>query len=248
GLYLISPASGETRVLSTGQADYDQLTWSTDGSNLAVLRGDKAHGAKHRDNVLLAWLGVSNPEGRAFAYDPSKDASFPKSMVLSEYTPPRWSKDGSRVFIGLKEQEQEVAAADSNKANVDIWHWKDQTPQSVEIVHLQQLRRATLPAVILVGSGKLVQLGDDNMRTVTPAANSNVAIGRNDASYRGEVAWGGTHADLYKVDVATGTRTLIDKSLTREDGTSPDSRGYLYLKTKPLHAFHLENGTERHLR
>jgi dipeptidyl aminopeptidase/acylaminoacyl peptidase len=243
GVYLFNPASGETRALSTAQADFDQLTWSTDGANLAVLRGDKARGAKQKDNVLLAWLGVSNPEGRAFTYDPSKDASFPKSMVVSEYTQPRWSKDGSRVFVGIKEQEQEVAAADSNKANVDIWHWKDQTPQSVQIVQLQQLRRATLPAVILVSSGKLVQLGDDNMRTVTPAASSGVAVGRNDAAYRGEVAWGANRSDIYKVDVATGTRTLIDKSLSREYGTSPDSKWYLYLKSKQLRAFNLENGS-----
>ena len=153
-------------------------------------------------------------------------------MVLSEYTAPRWSKDGSRVFVGIKEQESEVAAADSNKANVDIWHWKDQTPQSVQIVQLQQLRRATLPAVVFVGSGKLVKLGDDDMRNVTPAANSNVAVGRNDAAYRGEVAWGGSRSDLYKVDVNTGARTLIDKALSRTYGTSPDSRWFLYLKNK----------------
>ena len=247
GVYLLNPVSGETRALSTAQADYDQLTWSADGANLAVLRGDKVRGMKQKDNALLAWLGVSSPESRAVAYDPSKDGGFPKGMVLSEYTAPRWSKDGSRIFVGIKEQEQEVAAADSNKANVDIWHWKDQTPQSVQIVQLQQLRRATTPAVILVGSNKLVKLGDDDMRSVTPAANSNVAIGRNDGPYRGEVAWGGTHADLYKVDVATGARTLIDKSLTREYGTSPDSKWYLYLKNKQLRAFNLENGTSSQL-
>ena len=148
--------------------------------------------------------GIAKGAGKAFTYDPSKDASFPKGMVLSEFTAPRWSKDGSRIFVGIKEQESDIAGADSNKANVDIWHWKDQTPQSVQIVQLQQLRRATYPAVILVNSGKFVQLGDDEMRNVTPAANSNVAIGRNDAAYRGEVAWGANRSDVYKVDVATG--------------------------------------------
>jgi acetyl esterase/lipase len=146
------------------------------------------------------------------------------------------------VFVGIKEQEQEIAPADSNKANVDIWHWKDQTPQSVQIVQIQQLRRATLPAVVFVGSGKLVQLGDDDMRAVTPAANASVAVGRNDAAYRGEVAWGGSRSDLYKVDVATGARTPIDKSITREYGISPDSRWYLYLKNRQVRAFNLENG------
>jgi dipeptidyl aminopeptidase/acylaminoacyl peptidase len=243
GVYLLDPATGETRALNTAQADFDQLTWSPSGTNLAVLRGEKARGMKQRDNALVAWLGVGGAESKSITYDPSKDASFPKGMVLSEYAAPRWSKDGSRIFVGVKEQEPEVPAADSNKANVDIWHWKDQTPQSVQIVQLQQLRRATLPAVILVASNKLVKLGDDNARTVTPAANSNVAIARNDSAYRGEVAWGGSRADIYKVDVSTGARTLIDRSLSREYGTSPDSKWYLYLKQRQLRAFNLVDGT-----
>ena len=207
GVYLLDPSTGESRALNTAQADYDQLTWSPSGNNLVVLRGDKPRGMKQRENSLFAWQGVSTAESKAIVYDPAKDASFPKGMVLSELSAPRWSRDGSRVFVGVKQQEAEVPAADSNKANVDIWHWKDQTPQSVQIVQIQQLRRATLPAVVLLASNKLVKLGDDNARAVTPAANSNVAIARNDSAYRGEVAWGANRADVYKVDVATGART-----------------------------------------
>jgi dipeptidyl aminopeptidase/acylaminoacyl peptidase len=243
GVYLLDPASGESRALNTAQADYDQLTWSATGNNLVVLRGDKPRGMKQKENILLAWQGVSTAESKSITYDPAKDASFPKGMVLSEFTAPRWSKDGSRVLVGVKDQEAEVPAADSNKANVDIWHWKDQTAQSVQIIQLQQLRRATLPAVVLLASNKLVKLGDDNARNVTPAANFSVAIARNDSAYRGEVAWGGSRADIYKVDVATGARTLIDKGLSREYGTSPDSKWYLYLKNKQLRAFNLADGT-----
>ena len=243
GIYLFDPKSGESRALNTAQADFDQLTWGGDSGNLAVLRGDKVRGMKQKENVVLAWLGAGSGEPKAIVYDPSKDASFPKGMVVSEYAAPRWSKDASRIFVGVKEQEAEIPASDSTKANVDIWHWKDQTPQSVQIVQLQQLRRATLPAVILISNNKLVKLGDDAARNVTPAANSNVAIARNDSAYRGEVAWGGSRADIYRVDVATGARTLIDKSLSREYGTSPDSRWYLYLKNKQLHAFNLADGS-----
>jgi dipeptidyl aminopeptidase/acylaminoacyl peptidase len=243
GVYLLDPSSGVTRALNTAQADFDQLTWSSDGANLAVLRGDKVRDQKQKSNVLLAWMGAGTAQAKPFTYDPAADASFPRGMVLSEYSAPRWSKDGSRLFVGIKEQEPEIAATDSNKANVDIMHWKDQSPQLVQIVQIQQLRRATFPAVILVGSGKLVQLGNDSMRTVTPAANSNVGVGRNDAAYRGEVSWGGQRADLYKVDIATGARTPIDRSISRSYGTSPDSKWFLYLKSKQLKAFNLETGT-----
>jgi len=242
GIYLLDPATGETRALNTGSSDFAQLAWSDDRDNLAVLRGDSVPGMKQKANALLAWTGVKS-NGAAFTYDPSKDPSFPKDMVLSEYSAPRWSPDGARVFVGIKAQEPQVVAADSNKANVDIWHWKDQMPQSVQVVQIQQLRRATLPAAITVATHKLVELGNDSMRTVAPTADGTLAVGRDDGAYRGEVAWGANRADLYRVDVATGARTLIDKSLSRTYGTSPDSRWFVYLKNKQVHAFNLESGS-----
>ena len=51
---------------------------------------------------------------------------------MSSFTAPRWSKDGARVFFGIKEQEKEISAADSLKANVDVWHYKDTEIQSVK--------------------------------------------------------------------------------------------------------------------
>ncbi len=242
GVYLLDPSSGDTRVLNSSPMEYDQLAWSEDGANLAVLRGDKPKDAKQKENVLLTWTNVSAPEAKAVELDPAKDASFPKGMVVSEFTAPRWSKDGSRVFFGIKEQETEIAAADSSKANVDVWHWKDPDPQSVQMVRLSQERRSTYPAVFLAGTQKFIRLGDPDMRTVQTTPNGKFGLGRNDATYRGEVAWGGSHADLYRVNTETGERTLIEKALVRTYGASPDSKWFLYLKDKRVRAFNLETG------
>ena len=240
GVYLMNMAGGETRELNSSALEYDQLAWSDEGGNLLVLRGEKNKEMKQRDNALLTWTGAEQPNAKSFTLDPSKDASFPKGMVVSEYTAPRWSKDGSRIFLGIKEQEPELAAADSSKANVDVWHWKDPEPQTVQIVRLQQERRATLPAVYLVSSQKLVRLGDDDMRTATPTPTGKWAIGRNDVSYRGQVEWGANKADMYRVNSETGERTLIEKTLSRTMGTSPDGMWFLYLKDKKVRAFNLE--------
>ena len=242
GVYVLDPATGTTRALNTGSAIYDALTWSAEGENLVALKGDKAKDVKQRENSLLAWTGLGIGAGKPFVFDPSKDPSFPKGMVVSEYATPRWSQDGTRLFIGIKEQEPEIPAADSIKANVDVFHWKDVVPQPVQIVQIAQTRRATYPAVISVNTGKFVRLGDEMMRTITNAANNNVAIGRSDTAYRGEIAWGANRADLFKVDIATGARTPIEKGLSRTYGTSPDSKWFLYLKNKQVVAFNLDNG------
>ncbi len=231
--------SGETRELNSSALEYDQLAWSDEGGALVVLRGEKARDMKQRDNAMLAWTNAGTSGAKQFVLDPAKDASL-KGMVVSEYTAPKFSKDGLRIFFGIKEQEPEVAAADSLKANVDVWHWKDPEPQTVQIVRIQQERRATLPAVYNLATQKVVRLGDDDMRTAAQTPNGKWAIGRNDVAYRGTVEWGAQRADMYRVNTETGERTLIDKTLSRTMGTSPDSKWFLYLKDKKVRAFDLE--------
>jgi len=91
-------------------------------------------------------------------------------------------------------------------------------------------------------SQKLVRIADDAMRTVTPTADARWAIGRVDTTYRGEVAWGGSRGDYYRVNTATGERTLIDRGLARTMGSSPDGKWFLYLKDSKVVAYNLETG------
>ena len=246
GVYLVDLATGETRTLDGAAETYDALQWSSEGTNLAVLRGAKKSGFAQRDNVLLAWSRLGTPTASAVEYDPAKDAGFPKGMVLSEFSTPRFSKDGARLFVGLKEQDAEPPKPCSDRpecepqANVDVWHWRDPDPQSVQMIRIQQLRRATQPAAVLIAAKRLVRLGDDAMPVVTPTSSGAWAVGRADSAYRGEVAWGGSHADYYRVNTATGARTLIERKVVRTMGTSPDGRWFLYLKDKHVKAVNLE--------
>ena len=242
GVYVIDLATSRSRVLSSGQANYDQLSWSDKGSSLAVLRGDKKEKNAQRDNTLLVWQDLGGGKSRAVEYDPVKDAAFPKDLVLSELSALRWTRDGSRIYVGLKEQEPDKSASTEPQANVDVWHWKDAEVQSVQVVRLAQERRATLPAVFNVATGKLVRVADSVMRTVAPTPNPKWALGRIDTTYRGEVQWGGSRTDYYRVNTETAERSLIDKGLTRTMGTSPDGKWYLYLKDKKIFAYNMDAG------
>ncbi len=246
GVYVVDLGANRSRVLSSAPLDYDQLTFSDKGSALAVLRGDKKKENLQRDNTLIVWADAKSVvDGSAIEYDPAKDASFPRGYVVSELTAPRWSRDGARVFVGLKAQEPDPAAAAPNgepKANVDVWHWKDAEVQSVQIIRLAQERRSTLPASFDVASKKLVRISDEVMRSATPSPDGKWAVGRIDTTYRTEVQWGGNKADLYRVSTLTGERSLIERGVTRTMGSSPDGRYYLYLKNKKIVAYDAQTG------
>ena len=248
GVYVMNLGSNETRTLESALADFDGLAWSDKGASLAVLRGDKKTTNKQKDNALLVWTGVATPNQKALTFDPTKDAAFPKGMVVSEFSVPRFTRDGSRVLLGVKDQEAEAPPAGTEpQANVDIWHYKDAEPQSQQMVRIAQERRSTQSAQFVLANNKFMRLADSSMRTVQVAPNGKYGIGRLDAPYRLDVSWGGTKSDFYRIDMETGERQLIDKAMTRTMGISSDSKWFLYLKNKVTYAYNLETCAKTNL-
>ena len=242
GVYLMTLASGDTKMLDTAAADYDQLVWSDKGTNLAVLRGDKARDRLQKDNVVLAWTNAGTPTARMFTVDPAKSSSFPAGMVISEFTAPRWSEDGARVLLGVKAQEPDRPASTDPQANVDVWHYKDERPQSQQILTVNQDRRSTFAAVADLATGAVRQIANDDMRAITPTDDLKWAIGRVDAPYRGQIAWGGSKADVFRINLLTGEKTLIEPGLSRTMGSSPDGKWFLYLQKGRVYSYELSTG------
>ena len=242
GVYVMTMASGEQKMLDAAALDYDQLVWSDEGTNLAVLRGDKARGKTQKDNSVLAWTHVGAADMKQTIFDPSKASSFPAGRVISEFTGLRWSRNGARLLIGLKEQEADRPASTEPQANVDVWHYKDTEPQSVQIIRVAQDRRATMAAVLDLAAGTVRPIADADMRTITPNNDLTWAIGNIDSPYRGEIAWGGNKADIYRVNLSTGERALIEKGLSRTMGLSPDDKWFLYLKGGHVYSYEMATG------
>ena len=75
--------------------------WSAEGTNLAVLRGDKPKGKAQRENTLLLWRDVGTPGMQPTVFDPGKNPAFPSGTVISEFTTPRFATDGALVVKAL---------------------------------------------------------------------------------------------------------------------------------------------------
>jgi len=53
GVYVVDLATSQSKVLSSAQADYDQLSWGDKNTSLAVLKGEKKKENLQRDNTLV---------------------------------------------------------------------------------------------------------------------------------------------------------------------------------------------------
>jgi len=260
GLYLLEPASGLLNLLDSAEMEYARVAWNREGTALAVIKGTKEKGFVQKRNVLVAFTGLGKPAKGAAAgpdrleYDPSKDANFPKDMVLSEKGQAEgrrqeasdeggnpalsWSDDLSRIFCGIKEQEKEPEESKEPVANLDVWHWKDERIQSEQMIQAERDRNFTYRSVYLVKEKKFLRLADEKIRTVTITRDGRWGIGRDDKPYLSDVET--SQADYYAVDAATGERKPIIQGIRRPLGDSPDGRYFIYMKNKQIWLYTLD--------
>ena len=242
GLYLLTLASGTLRPLDTGENEYSQLTWDEDGTALAALKGTQDEDMTQKSNVLLAFTGIGQNKLAAAAYDPQNDPAFPEGMVISQFGSLSWNQYATKVFLGIKEQETKEKSEDSDEKapDVDVWHWKDEEIQSVQMRRARRNREFTYRSVFHLKDRRFIRLADPNLRTVTATKDGRYGLGRDEKPYLLQLDLSRGKADYYRIDTLTNERQLIEKMLERPLGSSPDGRYFLYLKDQELYVYDLE--------
>jgi dipeptidyl aminopeptidase/acylaminoacyl peptidase len=255
GLFLIDVRSGRTHVLDNDTLQYNRLTWSDDGNRIAVLKGRPVDRMRERDNTLFTISNLrtlrDDPEVATSKLDPSA-AGFPKGFVVSERAPLSFSEDGRRVFLGIIPQSSAPDTArrrtTDSIADVDIWRTDDERIQSQQMIQADQERNFTFRQAFDVTDGKYITLTDSAMRTVEISLDGRWAVGRDARAYVSD--YKRPAADFYRVNTATGERTLMLKGqLTGQFalGISPDGKNYLYWKDNRFQAWDLDAGSSRTL-
>jgi dipeptidyl aminopeptidase/acylaminoacyl peptidase len=256
GLFVLVPGSGRVHPIDNDKRRYNRLVWNEEGGALAVLKGVDVEKMRERDNQLLVVPDVRESleitENGISLLDPAKTDNFPKGWVISDRAALTWSADGKRVYFGIKEQ---VPAPRTNarrnadeEPDVDVWNTRDERIQSVQMVRADTDRNFTYRQGFDVAAGKFIKLADDTMRDLDIAPSGRWAVGRDTRGYIHD--YRRPAADLYRVDTATGERTLIVKNHITSGGIagfSPDGRHLLLWKDSRYHAYDLDAGALRPL-
>ena len=265
GLYIIKLDTGLRRPLDNGNADFARMTWDEEGSGLAVLKGKEKEGFKQKENVLLTFTGLTGRRTAQVEYDPADDPDFPENMVISQLASLSWSEDLTKVFLGIKEQEEKPEEEEKKKkekedenlvADVDIFHWQDERIQTVQRAQADRDRNRTHRAVFLINRKRFLQLTDDEMRTIRVTRDGKWGIGENDRAYISD--WKERQADYYRVNIETGERTLFleghKQALSSRGGRggqasplSPDSKHFLYWQDGHVWDYVLRSGRKVNL-
>ncbi len=246
GIQLFDTVTGTLRVLDSSSSNYSGLAWRKDGADLAALRSKTDEKYEGENHILLAWNHLGETDERAHQFDPASGTQIGLGMRIVAYRKPAWSMDGSDVFFGIAKWYEKLpkpkdapkdGAKDGVKdaeeqPTVDVWHWKDPEVLPKQKKGAEQDRHKNLLAVWHVDRNQVVPLGHELMGQVTPLKHQKAAYSVEWKQYALDRSIGRPAADLYLVDLATGTPTRIKENLLNDyylEG-SPGGRYLLYLQ------------------
>ncbi|OEK05587.1 hypothetical protein BFP71_14080 [Roseivirga misakiensis] len=243
GLYVMDLKANRRWPLHTGAFSYSQMAWNKAGDKVLSLYGNKEKGNMQRDNALFWATGLTTGMSTANknTYEASA-ANFPKEMVISEFGAPVWHESDGQIFLYVKEQQQEPKKDDLLKANVDVWHWKDEQVQSTQIVRANRDRRSTYLAVLNLSNKAFFQLANADMPNVNFNLMTNWAVGREDKPYRDDVNNPRGFEDLYSIDTKTGEKRLIKRRNYFYSGISPNGQWATFSTNAELMVYNFESG------
>jgi dipeptidyl aminopeptidase/acylaminoacyl peptidase len=243
GLYVIDLNTLRTWPLHSGAFTYSQMTWNEEGNKIAVLFGSKEEDKIERNNSIY-W--TSNLVSGMTAIDTQDiyssdiDSNFPKNMVISEYHDLIWNEAGTKLFHGVKAQQNILKEEDSLKANVDVWHWKDERLQSRQMVQAKRDRKSAFTSVLNLGTKTFMPLENEDMPSVSISEKNDWVVGRVDTLYRKDVNIPGGYEDLYSINTTSGEKNLIAERVYRSMGMSPNGEWMLFSRDGVVMGYNFE--------
>ena len=226
GAFARKMSDGTIVALHTGKGNYKGMAFDEAGAQLAFLSDQ----AEYEKDVSPYRAYYWKPgQARAVELVAAATRGVPPGMVVSDQAPPRFSKDGRRLFLGTAPAPAPPAPEGAPPPRgVDIWSWHDPLLQPMQRVRAQQERNRTYRAVVHLADKRFVQLATLDLPTVAQGEDSARAIATSDLPYRREMSWDTTYADVALVDLKSGQRQAILQHWRGTPTMSPGGKYLLY--------------------
>jgi hypothetical protein len=196
--------------LSPRHTSIENMVLDEAGSKLAYLVSDDSTKVK---NYHLRILDISG-KVESILVD-SSDLQFGKERSVSMNYQPFFSKEGNRLFFGAAEwlkEEPKDTLLDSEKVELDIWHYQDKRLQPQQLIEKKRDEKSTDLFIYHLDKGKLVQLSNDTLETRAPQREvGNLIVGVSRERYMGEDNWNSPWAsDYYLINLEDGSNKLVE--------------------------------------
>lgn len=156
---------------------------------------------------------------------------------VSKYLTPYFSEDGSKVFFGIADMPKTAAKdslLESEKAKLDLWHWKDDRLQAQQLVELARDEKETCLGIYDLNSSQFILLENDSIEIRgNLSKKAAYVLGYNQKPYESRYNWEYPNKrDVYLVSISTGEKKLILKGDAYGATLSPSGKHLVYYNEK----------------
>lgn len=247
---LIDLGNWKVDTIMRGLNDAKNFAMDETGSQLAFV-AERDSSAKALRKMYKLWyykLGMDS----ATILAGLDTTNIPKGWAVSENGTLNFSKSGKRLLFGTAPISpiKDTLTPDFEKVNVDVWNYKDDYLQTVQLKGLDRSLKRSYDALYDFDSKKLLQLGSKKLERVEASneGDGEIFLGIDNREYRISSQWtGSTLQDVYAINPTTGTATLITKSLNGNASVSRSGKYIIWFDNKKHNYFTWRNGVIKNI-
>ncbi|NJN43014.1 MAG: S9 family peptidase [Flammeovirgaceae bacterium] len=228
GMFWLDATKNQVTQIHEGHKKfkYKGLSVSEDGTQSAFLLDADTSKAQTRFFQLHYW---KNSDKSSALLATEKTPGVTSDWIISENYTPRFSKDGSKLFLGTapKLMQQDTTLLPEEIISVEVWTADDEYIYPMQNVMAEQDKKRSFLAVIDLSSRTLKSIGSPDVpqTEIGQEGNASIALGESNVPYRKSITWmGGTNSDLYIHQLKDGSSKKIASGVRGNARLSPDAK------------------------
>lgn len=227
GLHVYDIQMSRAVKIKEGKGHYSQMQFSPSGSSLAFGLDQDTSKIQIRPFSLYLWEKNS---GSCKKIGDNKSGFLPKNWLITAHSRYRFSKDGSRLYLGIQAPPvlKDTTLLDSEIVNVEVWHYQDDVLYTQQSVKAEEMKKKNFDVVYHIASSKYVVLSDVEIseNRYDRHRQAKYALGLTDEKYFRDVSWDGfpVRKDIYLINQNNGKKDLIGKGIQCNPGLSPEGK------------------------
>ncbi|HEY6237208.1 MAG TPA: prolyl oligopeptidase family serine peptidase, partial [Candidatus Elarobacter sp.] len=217
------------QLVAHGVAHLASPALSPDGASLAYLSDPDAY-----DESVKKETGARSPfrlmvaDTRGGAVVEALGTATPglaPHTFASDARAPEFSADGSRLALWTANVPLPRPSSAPARVDLDFWYWRNGELPTQQRRAAQNPQHGTYLALYDLGARRVTQLGTYDVPQVSLAENARYALGWSDVPYVKLATYDDAYFDVYRIDAATGARTLLErKAKSDPPSLSPTGR------------------------
>lgn len=232
GVYLFNTTKGTTKSLVGVKGNFKGFVFDEEGEQVAFL-ADFSPEKKEVKNYSI-YFNSSTLDTAQSLVDLEMDGMPAKWNVSGDGTL-TFSKEGTKLYFGIAPvpQEKDTTLVDFEHAKLDIWGYKDDYLQPMQLKNAEkEAKRSYLSVIDIYNSDpRIVPLTDEQLpdATLLNEGDANYVLASTDFGNRIQMQWtAGSIRDYYLVDTRNGTRKKIISGLSGTVYESPAGNYILF--------------------